>query len=229
MQCRVCGEPFEAQTWNQKMCSSACERTHTDRRNEELRTEQTRRRKHGLCLRCGEPLGEAHGTYVNCERCRAGKRTGPPKEARAVKTLETEHKHLKRRASVLGEVVAALERGREAMLAKHIALNAGLAAKLRAGPMPASGVYFLMNEGEIAYIGESSNVFMRVGAHAQGAKTFDGWVYCEVEEEERYALEQALITVIRPPQNHIRAMAGENQEEAEALIERWLKQSATAP
>ena len=140
-----------------------------------------------------------------------------------MKTLEAEHKQLKRRTSVVAEEVAALERGREATLAKRIALNTAVVAKLRAGPMPASGVYFLMNEGEIAYIGESPNVFMRVGAHAQGAKRFDGWAYCEVEEEKRYALKQALITVIRPPQNHIRPTADQNQGEAEALIERWLK------
>ena len=63
-----------------------------------------------------------------------------------------------------------------------------------------SGVYVLCHEGTIVYVGESSNIFMRIGQHiAEGRKLFDSFTFYETADRKR--LESFLINTMRPKYN----------------------------
>lgn len=68
--------------------------------------------------------------------------------------------------------------------------------------IPVSGVYFLISEGEIVYVGRSINVPSRVNAHLKKGKIkFDAWrmIHCKIEELDD--IESSYIMLIRPPLN----------------------------
>jgi excinuclease UvrABC nuclease subunit len=64
----------------------------------------------------------------------------------------------------------------------------------------ASGVYFLWDEDELVYIGESENIYLRIGQHIKdGRKRFDDFtIYIT---EDRKLLEAYLINVLKPKYN----------------------------
>lgn len=65
------------------------------------------------------------------------------------------------------------------------------------------GVYFLVCDGEIAYVGMSGNPAGRIGRHAQrGLIPFDSYhvIECRSVEDAR-GLERAYIRTLRPPYN----------------------------
>lgn len=66
-----------------------------------------------------------------------------------------------------------------------------------------SGVYFLYENDELVYIGESENVFSRIGTHIkEGVKDFDNWTYVEVDNtKNRKHLESFLINICKPKYN----------------------------
>lgn len=65
-----------------------------------------------------------------------------------------------------------------------------------------SGCYFLYNNGIIVYVGESNNVFGRIGEHIrEGSKIFDEFEFIECNEEERQNMETFLIDIIKPKYN----------------------------
>lgn len=65
------------------------------------------------------------------------------------------------------------------------------------------GIYFLYDGDNLVYIGQSGNIFERVGRHIKdNVKKFDNWEYQIVEDkEERNNLEGYLIKVFKPKYN----------------------------
>jgi hypothetical protein len=63
------------------------------------------------------------------------------------------------------------------------------------------GVYFLCHEGAVVYVGQSVNVFGRVGAHI-GVKTFDSVWFVRVPQSDLDFVEGQLIRTLKPKYNH---------------------------
>lgn len=67
-------------------------------------------------------------------------------------------------------------------------------------PRPAPGVYFLIRNGQIVYVGQSKNVLSRMIGHVD--KAFSSVRMVEVQDTaERLALEKELIGALNPPLN----------------------------
>jgi hypothetical protein len=71
----------------------------------------------------------------------------------------------------------------------------------RSGAQPLIGVYLLMLEGEIVYVGSSLHMPRRVAEHRSNGRPFDHAFYIATTAREREALERTLIAAINPPQN----------------------------
>jgi hypothetical protein len=78
------------------------------------------------------------------------------------------------------------------------ALRAG-----RSGAKPLIGVYLLMLNGEITYVGSSQNMPRSVAEHRSNGRPFDDAFYIATAAREREALERVLIAAVNPPQNRI--------------------------
>lgn len=63
------------------------------------------------------------------------------------------------------------------------------------------GVYFLCHKSKVVYVGQSVNVFGRVGAHI-GAKTFDAVWFVRVPPSDLDFVEGELIRALKPKYNH---------------------------
>jgi len=63
-----------------------------------------------------------------------------------------------------------------------------------------TGIYFLVKDEKIVYVGQSTNIFARVGTHKMD-KDFDKAVYFECPSTELDDLEYELITVLQPKYN----------------------------
>lgn len=63
------------------------------------------------------------------------------------------------------------------------------------------GVYFLCMDGAVVYVGQSVNVFGRVGAHI-GNKTFDSVFFARVPASDLDFVEGSLIRLLKPKYNH---------------------------
>lgn len=64
-----------------------------------------------------------------------------------------------------------------------------------------SGVYFLCHGAKVVYVGQSANVFGRVGAHI-GNKTFDAVWFIRVPQSDLDFVEGELIRTLKPKYNH---------------------------
>lgn len=64
----------------------------------------------------------------------------------------------------------------------------------------AVGVYFLIQDKRIVYVGQSTNVFSRIFTHI-GSKKFDSYVYIPCEKEKLDKLESLYIHFLSPPLN----------------------------
>ena len=62
----------------------------------------------------------------------------------------------------------------------------------------ACGVYFLIDRGEVVYVGQSVNVFSRMREHSK-SKKFDSYVYINCSKGDLDILESLYIHVLRPP------------------------------
>lgn len=62
------------------------------------------------------------------------------------------------------------------------------------------GVYFLCHEGQVVYVGQSVNVFSRIGAHI-GDKAFDSAFFVRVPKSDLDYVEGALIRTLEPKYN----------------------------
>jgi hypothetical protein len=66
---------------------------------------------------------------------------------------------------------------------------------------PKAGIYLLLLDGEITYVGSSRNMLRRVADHRKNGRPFDKAFFIATREEERGPLEALLIRSIRPRQN----------------------------
>jgi len=71
---------------------------------------------------------------------------------------------------------------------------------------PESGVYFLVLNDEIIYIGSSINIAARVLSHKTNGREFDTAYAMEAPESSRLSLERLMIRKLKPRQN--KAWAG---------------------
>lgn len=65
-----------------------------------------------------------------------------------------------------------------------------------------SGVYFLINNGKVVYVGQSVNVFARMMYHQNGRK-FDSFAYVPCATKHLDVLESLYIHCLRPPENGV--------------------------
>lgn len=64
----------------------------------------------------------------------------------------------------------------------------------------AVGIYFLIAEKKVVYVGQSTNVFSRIYTHLQ-TKQFDSYVYIPCEKEMLDKVESLYIHFLSPPLN----------------------------
>jgi hypothetical protein len=62
------------------------------------------------------------------------------------------------------------------------------------------GVYFLVKAGRVVYVGQSNNVYWRVGVHRL-TKDFDAWHWVSCPREELTRLERRYIDLLVPQMN----------------------------
>lgn len=66
------------------------------------------------------------------------------------------------------------------------------------------GIYALISEGNVIYVGQSRHIHARVADH-QRDKTFDTVLFCEVAEQDLDDVETFLIAMLNPPLNRVHA------------------------
>lgn len=66
---------------------------------------------------------------------------------------------------------------------------------------PKCGVYFLIHDGQIMYVGQSVNIDGRLGGHRLMRRNFDRYHWIACAREELNALERAYIDAFLPPWN----------------------------
>lgn len=83
-----------------------------------------------------------------------------------------------------------------------------LVQELSAAAVPAKsiqqicGVYFLLHDKEVVYVGQSVAILYRVHQHVvEGKKSFNRWCYIDVKKDQLNEVEQFYITLLRPRLN----------------------------
>ena len=76
-----------------------------------------------------------------------------------------------------------------------------------------SGVYFLLQDDKVVYVGQSVNVLQRLIQHLQapGAKVFNRWCFIPVPQEQLNAQEQHYIGLFTPMHNGFPGARGRTQ------------------
>ena len=64
---------------------------------------------------------------------------------------------------------------------------------------PEIGVYFLFNMGELVYVGQSTNVFVRICAHTE--IEFDAYTVISCSDDQLRSKEAIYINLFMPPGN----------------------------
>ena len=69
--------------------------------------------------------------------------------------------------------------------------------------LPTCGIYFLFENEDLVYIGKSTNIYSRLGAHTSAGKTckFDRVSAIQVDKEHLAAVELAFIAAFQPKLN----------------------------
>jgi predicted DNA-binding transcriptional regulator AlpA len=67
---------------------------------------------------------------------------------------------------------------------------------------PRTGIYFLLLDGEIVYVGQSIDVFARLAQHIK-EKTFDRWHWVPCPANQILSAERAYIRAFKPPLNKV--------------------------
>lgn len=64
-----------------------------------------------------------------------------------------------------------------------------------------SGIYFLLRDGEVTYIGQTENVLARVLKHMREGRKFEAFSFIPCSMEQLNELEQTYITAFMPDEN----------------------------
>lgn len=62
-------------------------------------------------------------------------------------------------------------------------------------------IYFLWHKGKVVYVGQTVNLFHRLGVHLSGDKLFDEYSYLECDKSELNKLEAGYIVELNPVYN----------------------------
>jgi predicted GIY-YIG superfamily endonuclease len=88
---------------------------------------------------------------------------------------------------------------KEASLGRPISSRA---VKARTAELPENcGVYLLLLNGKIVYVGASLDMKLRVDNHRSNGRPFDKAFFIRTKPFERYWLEKLLIAAVKPKQN----------------------------
>lgn len=71
-------------------------------------------------------------------------------------------------------------------------------------PKLISGVYFLYSEEEIVYVGQSVNIYARIGSHAAKGIEFDSWAWREIKDAATRIKEESAEILKHAPKFNIR-------------------------
>lgn len=83
-------------------------------------------------------------------------------------------------------------------------------------PLPKTGIYFLVSENEIVYVGQSTNILDRIGVHLREKRIiFEKACWIEVQKQYLNSVEQLLIKKFNPKFNR----AHKRNEKLEAKLE----------
>lgn len=67
---------------------------------------------------------------------------------------------------------------------------------------PICGIYFLLQDADVVYVGQSINIISRVATHVtDGTKAFNRWCYVKLQRHELNDVERFYITLLRPKFN----------------------------
>ncbi len=66
-----------------------------------------------------------------------------------------------------------------------------------------TGVYFLVKDLEVVYVGQTTNFLYRLYRHQQSGRTFDSFAFIPCREEDLDGLESAYIAALQPRQNRM--------------------------
>lgn len=66
---------------------------------------------------------------------------------------------------------------------------------------PKCGIYFLLLDGAVQYVGQSINVDARITQHCRSGKVFDSWHWEACDSDELDTRETLYIHALRPPLN----------------------------
>lgn len=64
-----------------------------------------------------------------------------------------------------------------------------------------SGVYFLLEQGDVVYVGQAICILRRIGEHV-GTKKFSAWAWVPVPIPDLLVMERAYIRKFNPIYNH---------------------------
>ncbi len=67
-----------------------------------------------------------------------------------------------------------------------------------------TGIYFLIMNEEIVYVGQSVNILQRVGSHISEGKKFNKFSFVECNESQLRVIESVYIKMIQPMLNSIK-------------------------
>lgn len=84
----------------------------------------------------------------------------------------------------------------------------------------AGGVYFLINDEEITYVGQSENIPLRVRSHRRREHNhpFERWTYIETPKDVRSLIEQYYIALLIPAHNKTFAIYDPTAEPKDAGV-----------
>ena len=68
-------------------------------------------------------------------------------------------------------------------------------------PTRKSGIYFLIKDGHVVYVGQSQNIAARLGGHGLRFRDFDSYYFTHCDPEELNKMESAYIKKLSPKWN----------------------------
>jgi hypothetical protein len=141
------------------------------------------------------------------------------REARAVSDREQMAEEVERLRATLAQQVRDAAR-LQAMLRRRTLLSRE-ALLSQATTINGRGIYFLWNNFELVYIGQTRTFYGRMASHVSGEKIFDRYTFLPVaSEEELNDLEALYIEALNPPLNRARPKpsdAGAIADEAQQI------------
>lgn len=69
------------------------------------------------------------------------------------------------------------------------------------------GVYFLIRNARVVYVGSYSTILWRLGNHRRSKKPHDAWAYVECSKAELRSLERQYIKALKPELNVLGVVA----------------------